>query len=103
VLPRVGTAAGGVGGFDKRPAEVIGPVLAQGAAAVALAGLVDARCEAGSRAPSSAPSCTPARPAEPDDKAPDKRTTRPRQPPESGNAEAIDVRADTASQQQPSY
>src|SRR6266540_3486291 len=50
----------------------------------------------GSPAPSSAPICTAARPAEPDDKAPDRRTSRPRQPPESGNAEAIDLRADAA-------
>src|SRR4029450_11451120 len=47
----------------------------------------------GSRVPSSAPICTGARPAEPDGRAPDRRTTRPRQPPESGKAEAIDVRA----------
>jgi hypothetical protein len=40
-------AAGGVGGFDKCPAQVVGAVLSQGAAAVALAGLVDAGGEAG--------------------------------------------------------
>src|SRR6266508_1618284 len=50
----------------------------------------------GSPAPSSAPICTAARPAEPDDKAPDRRTSRPRQPPESENAQAIDVRPDAA-------
>ncbi len=42
-----GVAAGGVGGFDQRPAQVVGAVLSQGAAPVALAGLVDAGGEAG--------------------------------------------------------
>src|SRR6266545_2190099 len=42
-----GVAAGRVGGLDQRPAEVVGPVLAQRPAAVALAGLVDLGAEAG--------------------------------------------------------
>jgi hypothetical protein len=45
----------------------------------------------GFRAPSSAPICTTVRPAGPDGRAPGRRTTRPRQPPESAKAEAIDV------------
>src|SRR6266511_3116790 len=41
--------------------------------------------------------------AEPEGRAPDRRTTRPRQPPESGNAEAIDVRADPLSDREPRF
>src|SRR6266545_543891 len=40
-------AVGRVRGLDERPAQVVGPVLAQGAAPVALAGLVDPGAEAG--------------------------------------------------------
>jgi hypothetical protein len=43
----VGVAAGGVGGFDQRPAQVVGSVLAQRAAAVAFTRLLDSRAEAG--------------------------------------------------------
>jgi DNA-binding CsgD family transcriptional regulator len=45
--PVVGVAAGGMGGFDQRPAQVVGAVLSERAAAVALAGLLDAWGEAG--------------------------------------------------------
>jgi hypothetical protein len=41
-----GVVAGVARGFDQRPAQVAGPVLAERAAAVALAGLVDAWAEA---------------------------------------------------------
>jgi hypothetical protein len=40
-------AAGGVGCFDERPAEMVGAVLAQRAAAIAVAGLLDLRGQAG--------------------------------------------------------
>ena len=40
-------AAGGVGCFDERPAEVVGAVLAQRAAAIAVAGLLDLRGQPG--------------------------------------------------------
>src|SRR5436190_5718964 len=43
----VGVAGGAVRGFDQCPAQVVGAVLAQRAAAVAFAGLVDAGAEAG--------------------------------------------------------
>jgi hypothetical protein len=43
--PVVRVAAGGVGGFDQGPAQVVGSVFAQWAAPVALAGLVDAGAE----------------------------------------------------------
>src|SRR5919204_4090144 len=39
--PVAGVAAGGVGGLDQRPAQAIGAVLAERAAPVALAGLLD--------------------------------------------------------------
>ena len=42
-----GIAGGGVCGFDERPAQVVGTVLAQRAAPVAFAGLLDAWAEAG--------------------------------------------------------
>src|SRR5437870_8047808 len=42
-----GVAAGGVGGFDQRPAQVVGAVVSEWAAAVAFAGLLDAGGEAG--------------------------------------------------------
>src|SRR5882672_6713519 len=46
---RVGrvAAGGGMGCFDVRPAEIVGPVFAERAAPIALTGLVDARAEAG--------------------------------------------------------
>jgi hypothetical protein len=43
----VGVVAGGVRGLNQCPAQVVGPVLAERAAPVALAGLLDPRAEAG--------------------------------------------------------
>src|SRR5439155_24882186 len=43
----VAGSAGGVGGLDQRPAEVVGAVLGERTAAVSLTGLVDARAETG--------------------------------------------------------
>src|SRR6266540_2091126 len=45
--PVAAVAAGGVGGLDQRPAQVVGAVLSERSAPVALTGLLDARAEAG--------------------------------------------------------